>query len=159
MVQARIEQLPQTPETEGGRRPTGVPGVETRTPEVEVVAHKKRRRLTIGYKIRVIETVAELKANGGTNSIGSYLRKEGLYYSSIRKWIQQQERGKLTATQSGGKTKSRAGLQGEIVRLRRQLESTEKKLKKTELIVEIQKKLSLILGIDQVEIDEKNAEK
>jgi hypothetical protein len=50
-------------------------------------------------------------------------------------------------------------LQAEIHRLRRQLERTEKRLKKTELIVELQKKLSLILGIDQSEIDEKNAEK
>jgi transposase-like protein len=128
------------------------------TPVVEVVAHKTRRRLTIGYKIRVIETVAELKASG-SSSIGTYLRKEGLYYSSVRKWMQQQERGELSATKSGGKTKSRALLQAEIHRLRRQLESTEKRLKKTELIVELQKKLSLILGLDQVETDEKKAEK
>jgi transposase-like protein len=157
MLQARIEQLPQTPGMEGGRRPTGVTGVETKPTEVEVVARKTRRRLTIGYKIRVIETVAELKANG-SSSIGSYLRKEGLYYSSVRKWIEQQERGELSSTKSGGKTKSRAVLQAEIHRLRRQLESTEKKLKKTELIVELQKKLSLILGLDQVETDEKKAE-
>jgi len=158
MLQARLEHLPQTPGTEGGRRPTGVPGEESITPVVEVVAHKTRRRLTVSYKIRVIETVAELKANG-SNSIGSYLRKEGLYYSSVRKWMQQHEHGELTATKSGGKTKSRAELQAEIHRLRRQLERTEKRLKKTELIVELQKKLSLILGIDQGEIDEKNAEK
>jgi transposase len=158
MLQARLGHLPQTPGTEGGRRPTGVPGVESIPPDVEVVAHKTRRRLTVGYKIRVIETVTELKANG-SSSIGSYLRKEGLYYSSVRKWMQQHERGELTATKSGGKTKSRAVLQAEIHRLRRQLERTEKRLKKTELIVELQKKLSLILGIDQDEIDEKNAEK
>lgn len=158
MLQARVKHLPQTPGTEGGRRPTGVPGVENMTPSVEVVAHKTRRRLTIGYKIRVIEAVAELKASG-SSSIGTYLRKEGLYYSSVRKWMQQQERGELSATKSGGKTKSRALLQAEIHRLRRQLESTEKRLKKTELIVELQKKLSLILGLDQVEIDEKKAEK
>lgn len=158
MVQARIEQLPQTPVTEGGRRPTGVTGVETNIADVEVVAHKKRRNLTVGYKIRVIETVAELKANG-SSSVGSYLRKEGLYYSAVQKWIKQHERGELTTTKSGGKTKNRAVLQAEIHRLRRQLESMEKKLKKTELIVELQKKLSLILGIDQNENDEKNAEK
>ena len=158
MVQARINQLPQTPVTEGGRRPTGVTGVETKISDVEVVVHKRRRNLTVGYKIRVIETVAELKANGG-GSVGSYLRKEGLYYSSVQKWMQQHERGELTATKSGGKSKNRAVLQAEIHRLRRQLESTEKKLKKTELIVELQKKLSLILGIDQSETGEKNAEK
>ena len=159
MIQARIEHLSQTPGTEGGRRPTGVPGEEGTAPEVEVVAHKTRRRLTVGYKIRVMETIAELKANGSTHSIGSYLRKEGLYYSSVQKWMKQQERGELTTTKSGGKTKNRAVLQAEIHRLRRQLESMEKKLKKTELIVELQKKLSLILGIAQSEIDEKNVEK
>jgi transposase len=158
MIQARIEHLPQTPGTEGGRRPTGVPGEASTTPDVEVVAHKPRRRLTVGYKIRVIETMAELRANG-SSSVGSYLRKEGLYYSSVRKWMQQHERGELTAARSGSKTKSRTELQAEIHRLRRQLERTEKKLKKTELIVEIQKKLSLILGIDLPEIDEKNGEK
>jgi len=158
MLQARVEHLPQTPGMEEGRMPTGVPGIETTPTDVEVVAHKTRRRLTIGYKIRVIETVAELKANG-SSSIGSYLRKEGLYYSSVRKWIEQQERGELTASKSAGKTKSREVLQAEIHRLRRQLERTEKKLKKTELIVELQKKLSLILGLDQVETDEKKAEK
>jgi len=132
--------------------------VETKITDVEVVAHKRRRNLTVGYKLRVIETVAELKANG-SSSVGSYLRKEGLYYSSVQKWMQQHEQGELTTTKSGGKTKNRAILLVEIHRLRRQLESTEKKLKKTELIVELQKKLSLILGIAQSEIDEKNAEK
>ena len=157
MMEARIEPLPQTPGTEGGRRPTGVPGEASTTPDVEVVAQNPRRRLTVGYKIRVIETVAELKAKG-SGSVGSYLRKEGLYYSSVRKWMQQYERGELTATKSGSKTKSTTELQAEIHRLRRQLERTEKKLKKTELIVELQKKLSLILGLDQVETDEKIAE-
>jgi transposase-like protein len=158
MLQVRVEHLPQPPGTEGGRMPTGVSGVESMTSAVEVVAQKSRRRLTVGYKIRVIETVAELKASG-SSSIGTYLRKEGLYYSSVRRWMQQHERGELTSTKSGGRTKSRAVLQAEIQCLRRQLERTEKRLKKTELIVELQKKLSLILGLDQGEIDEKNAEK
>ena len=154
MMEARIEPLPQTPGTEGGRRPTGVPGERT-TSDVEVVVQNPRRRLTVGYKIRVIETVAELKGKG-IGSVGSYLRKEGLYYSAVRKWTQQYERGELTATKSGSRAKRTTELQAEIQRLRRQLERTEKKLKKTELIVEIQKKLSLILGIDLPEIDEKN---
>mgnify|MGYP003381325903 CR=1 FL=1 len=78
MVEARIEALPQTPGTEGGRRPTGVTGGTTTTPDVEVIAQTPRRRLTVAYKIRVIETVAELKSKG-SDSVGSYLAKEGLY--------------------------------------------------------------------------------
>jgi transposase len=154
MIPARLEQYPQTPGTEGGRRPTGVPGVETIHQNVEVVAKKTRRRLSVGYKTRVIKAVADLKENG-SDTVGSYLRKEGLYYSTVRRWMQQQERGELTATKSGRKTKSQSSLQAENKRLRRQLEKTEKRLKKTELIVELQKKISMILGIDQGEIDEK----
>jgi len=71
MLEARVEHLPQTAETEGSRRLTGVPAVETIPPDVEVVAHKTRKRLTVGYKIRVIETVAELKANGSSSIIAS----------------------------------------------------------------------------------------
>jgi len=154
MVQARIEHISQPPGTEGGRRPTGVPGEETTHQDVEVVQQKTRRRLSVGYKTRVMKAVARLKETG-SDSIGSYLRKEGLYYSTVRRWMQQQEQGALRATKSGRKPKSQTSLQGENRRLRRQLEKTEKRLKKTELIVELQKKISMILGIDQVEIDEK----
>lgn len=159
MMQGRLEQNSQTPVTEGGRRPTDVTGEGTKQHDVEVVGKHTRRRLSIGYKLRILKIIAELKKNGSTTeideSIGSYLRKEGLYYSSIRRWMEQQERGELTGKREGGKTKSRSALQAEIQKLRRQLEQTEKKLKKTELIIEFQKKISLILGIDQPEIDEK----
>jgi sorbitol-specific phosphotransferase system component IIBC len=138
--------------TEGGRRPTGVP-VEATT---EVDPSSSRRRLTIAYKIRVVETVQALRSEG-SGSIGAYLRREGLYYSAVRKWTQQFERGELTTRQNESKAKTRQ-LQAENQRLRRKLEQTEKKLKKTEMIVEIQKKLSSILGLDQAPNNEKDAE-
>lgn len=143
---------------EGGRRPTGVtvePGREE-IPSPEVSAHTKRRRLSTAYKIRIVETVAALRADG-SNSIGAYLRKEGLYYSTVRRWAQQFDRGELTTRQNEGKTKVRT-LQAENQRLRRKLEQAEKKLKKTEMIVELQKKLSAILGLDQSTEGEKCAE-
>lgn len=138
--------------TEGGRRPTGVP-VEATT---EVKASSGRRRLTIAYKIRVVETVQALRSEG-SGSIGAYLRREGLYYSAVRKWTQQFQHGELTTRQNDSKAKTRQ-LQAENQRLRRKLEQTEKKLKKTEMIVEIQKKLSAILGLDQAPNNEKDAE-
>jgi transposase len=131
------------PGTEGGRRPTGVPGGEA----VEVEVPSKRRRLTVAYKIRVVETVASLRSEGH-GSIGAFLRKEGLYYSTVRKWTEQYARGDLARRQEESKASTRA-LQAENQRLRRKLEQTERKLKKTEAIVEIQKKLSAILGLDQ----------
>ena len=144
--------------TEGGRRPTGVTveaeGKEIPSPEVS--APGKRRRLSTAYKIRMVETVSALRADG-SSSIGAYLRKEGLYYSTVRRWAQQFDRGELTTRHNEGKTKVR-GLQAENQRLRRKLEQAEKKLKKTEMIVELQKKLSAILSLDQSTDNEKNAE-
>lgn len=110
----------------------------------EVVAHPGRRRHTVAYKLKVLETVSVLRSQGN-GAIGAYLRKEGLYYSSVRLWERLQAHGKLTSSRRGSKQKSREELLGEIKRLRRYNEQLEKRLKKTELIVELQKKLSQVL--------------
>ena len=145
-----------TTATEGCRRPTGVAVVGGEIPSSEVEVRHTRRRHTIAYKIRVLETVAALRTDGG-GAIGAYLRKEGLYYSTVRKWAQSYEQGHLTSTRSGPKEKSRETLQAEIHQLRRKVEQAERKLKKTELIVELQKKLSLVLGMETG--DERSAER
>ena len=113
----------------------------------EVVARPVRRRHTVAYKLKVLETVAALRAEGN-GAIGAYLRKEGLYYSSVQLWQRQQAQGKLTSSRRGSKQKSREELLSENKRLGRQNEQLEKRLKKTELIVELQKKLSQILQND-----------
>ena len=136
-----------TTATQGGRRPTGVAVEDQGVPTSEVEVRSTRRRHTIAYKVRVLETVAALRTDGG-GAIGAYLRKEGLYYATVRKWAHDHEQGKLTSTRSGPKEKSREALLSEIAQLRRKMEQTEHKLKKTELIVELQKKLSLILGLE-----------
>lgn len=92
----------------------------------------------------VLETVAALRSEGH-GAIGAYLRKEGLYYSSVRTWERQQSQGRLSSTRRGSKEKSREELLAEIKRLRRKQEQLEKRLKKTELIVELQKKLSEVM--------------
>lgn len=110
----------------------------------EVVAHTGHRRHTVAYKLKVLETVSVLRSQGN-GAIGAYLRKEGLYYSSVRLWQRLQAQGKLTSSHRGSKQKSREELLGEIKRLRRHNEQLEKRLKKTELIVDLQKKLSQVL--------------
>jgi len=150
MMQEQVQAL--SPGTEGGRRPTGVPGSEA----VEVEVPVKRRKLTAAYKIHIIETVAALKVEGH-GSIGAFLRKEGLYYAAVQTWTRQYESGDLTRRQNESKAKTKA-LQAENQRLRRKLEQSERKLKKMEAIVEIQKKLSAILALDQAAENESNAE-
>jgi transposase-like protein len=128
-------------EPEGGRRPTV--GSDGR-PDPEVPDRPKRRRYTESYKRRIVERVSELrKLNGG--DIGSYLRREGLYYSMVRKWEKKfsNETGKRKTP--GPKQKSREELQEEILLLRNELKRTKKKLAKSELIIEIQKKISKMM--------------
>ena len=117
-------------------------------PVTTEVVGRPRRRHTLAYKLKVLETVAELR-NQGKGAIGAYLRSEGLYYSTIRAWQRQQDEGKLTSGDRSFKKTSREELLAENKRLRRQNEQLEKRLQRTELIVELQKKLSQVLQIDE----------
>jgi hypothetical protein len=133
--------------TEGGRRPTVVPADAPIKPDPEVVARPRRRNLTVSYKLKVLETVSALREQG-QGAIGAYLRKEGLYYSSISSWERLRAQGLLTSTQKGPKEKNRDALLVEIKQLRRKLDQSQKRLAKTELIIELQKKLSAIMDLD-----------
>jgi transposase-like protein len=157
MSSTTVEHMAQSTESTGGRRPegdsvdSGAPN--TGHPSSEVPVGKKRRNLTAAYKIRVLETVKSLKAEGGT-SIGSYLRTEGLYYTAVRKWEKQYERGELSGAHAKSKGKATGSLQLENKKLRRKLASTEKQLEQSKIIIDIQKKISKLLGIEQPEFDE-----
>jgi len=131
--------------TEGGRRPSGGPAATAgAASDPEVVARATRRRLTVGYKLKVLDTVASLRERGN-GAVGAYLRKEGLYYSSVKKWERQQSAGQLTSQSRGPREKSREALLAENKQLRRQLEQAKNRLAKTELIVDLQKKLSTLM--------------
>lgn len=132
--------------TQGGRRPTGGPADASAAADPEVVARPTRRRLTVAYKLKVLDTVATLRERGN-GAVGAYLRKEGLYYSSISSWERHRSQGLLTSTRRGAKEKSREALQSEVRQLRRKLEKSQKQLAKTEMIVELQKKLSAFMEV------------
>ena len=128
-------------ETEGGRRPTGVSDTH---PDPEVPSEPNRRRYTDSYKRKVVERVSELrKMNNG--EIGSYLRQEGLYFSMVRKWEKTLSEKPDKENKSGRKPKSREDLQEEVIQLRKELKRTKKKLAKSELIIDIQKKISKMM--------------
>ena len=142
---------------EGGRRPTGAPAERAISQDPEVLARPSRRRLTIAYKLKVLDVVSSLRGQG-QGAIGAYLRKEGLYYSSVRKWDLLHAQGVLTGRQSGSREKGRDALLAENKQLRRKLEQTEKRLRKAELLVELQKKLSAMMDLDEPTSSERSAE-
>ena len=156
MINPKEKKSVESPGAKGARRATGGPGEQKSHPDPEVKpSTRTRRRLTVGYKLKVLAAVEELRLQGD-GAIGAYLRKEGLYYATVHKWAKLQEKGLLTSNKPGPQQKSHKALQSEITKLRRKLEQTEKKLKKTELIVDLQKKLSSFLAIDHPEHSDKS---
>jgi len=129
--------------TEGGRSgPTGVHAVPVHTrkadPHVSVI--KKRRNLTVAFKQKVLVNVKNLRSKG-FGKVGAYLRKIGIYYSTIKLWERQLRDG-ILAVPRGRKEQSREALLKENKRLRTELEKAKKKLHQSELIIDLQKKIS-----------------
>lgn len=113
-------------------------------PDTEVVPKAKRRRFTKKYKLRILNQADACTEPG---QIGALLRSEGLYSSSLTQWRRQREAGEL-----GTKKRGRPGAdpsEKELARLRVENERLAKKLEQAEVIIDVQKKLSVLLGLDR----------
>lgn len=116
-------------------------------PNQEVPDKAVRRRFTAEYKLHIL-TLADACREPG--SLGALLRREGLYASNLKTWRQQRERGVLSALtpkKRGRKESVRDPLVAENEKLRRENERITKRLRQAEIIIDVQKKVSQILGI------------
>ena len=117
--------------------------------ETEVVPRAKRRRFTAAEKLRVLRLADECKQSG---DIGALLRREGLYSSHLMTWRLARSAGELdalTPKKRGPKTREANPLEKEIAELRQALAKSEARAKRAEALVELQKKISELLGIEQ----------
>ncbi len=148
--------------TEGGRSPTGVPRTTTaaatdpgapgggdRRPVLDPAVPERpvRRRFTAEYKLRVLREADRCTQPG---QLGALLRREGLYSSHLTTWRQQRDEGTLAGLaprRRGRKASPEAPLVAENERLKRENQRLSAKLRQAETIIEVQKKLSEILGI------------
>lgn len=133
-------------ETEGARRATEGSACSDRSkiPDPEVAEVAKRRRFTAEYKIRILR---EADACRGDGDIGALLRREGLYSSNLTAWRSQRDaiaREGLTARKRGRKAKQ---IDPRVKELERENTLLKRKLKRAEMILDIQKKASELLGI------------
>jgi len=116
-------------------------------PDPEVAERAARRRFTAEYKRRVLQ---EADACAGTGELGGLLRREGLYSSHLTTWRRQREQGTLAALSP--KKRGRPAVPGSplarrVAELEREKARLEGRLKQAETIIEVQKKISEILGI------------
>ena len=158
--------------TEGGRSPTGVPPTTTAAagqggpaagngkpiPDPAVAEKPVRRRFTAEYKLRILR-----EADGCTEcgQLGALLRREGLYSSHLSTWRQHRDQGTLaglTPKRRGRKANPDAPLIAENERLKRETQRLAAKLRQAETIIEVQKKLSEILGIPLPPTDNSGSE-
>lgn len=127
---------------------------EPPAPNAEVVADAKRRAFTLEYKLRILAEADAARATPG--GVGALLRREGLYSSHLATWRRERETGMrqaLTPKTRGPKPKHDPQ-QEELHKLRRENERLTDALRKAELIIEVQKKVALLLGRPLPELPE-----
>ena len=144
---------------EGARRATEIPWMETargtrsmtsllaNPPDPEVPEKPVRRHFSAEYKLSILH---QAEACQGKGSIGALLRREGLYSSHLTTWRRQRDTGILSALKPkrrGRKAVPPNPLQVEVERLHKENDRLQKRLKQAELIIEVQKKISQVLGI------------
>jgi transposase len=123
--------------------------------ETEVVAMPKRRRFSAEEKLRILK---EADACTKPGEQGALLRREGLYSSHLTEWRRARERGELDALEPkkrGRKPAAVNPLEKKVAELARALEKAEARAKRAEALVELQKKISELLGIPLPKEDER----
>lgn len=120
----------------------GIPAV----PDPEVVAMPRRRKFTGRYKLEILKQVDAAKDEAG--AVGSILRREGLYSSHLTEWRKERDRGALAALEKKrGRKPTRSPLSDENEKLRREVAQLKRRLEQAETIIDVQKKISGMLGI------------
>ena len=108
----------------------------------------KRRFFSVEFKLKFL---AETDACKGTGQVAALLRREGLYSSALTEWRRARAAGLLGALDPGKPGPKPQGvnpLAAENKRLQKEKRGLERRLRRAELLLEIQKKASELMGIE-----------
>jgi transposase len=132
------------------------PGAMPTPPDPEVPEKAKRRRFSAEYKLAILREADRCTQPG---QIGALLRRERLYSSHLVDWRRQRDAGALQALARARGRKPADPARVEAERLRRENERLRGRLAQAEKIIEIQGKVSELLGIplDPASVDEQSA--
>jgi hypothetical protein len=124
----------------------GAASQTTRSTEVQPSARRPVRSAT--ERLRLLEEYDSYEA--GSPERGALLRREGIYTSQISKWRKLRTKGALVALTpklSGSKPDP---LQAENDALRKENARLLARLAQAETIIDVQKKVAALLGIDPI---------
>lgn len=120
----------------------------TQRPDPEVKPATPRRRFSAKEKLRILE---EADACTEPGEIGALIRREGIHSPYLSRWRQARDRGQLNglrAKKRGPKRTVDRELAKENAALQRENERLRARLEQAETIIEVQKKLSQLLGLE-----------
>lgn len=120
-------------------------------PDPEVPARARTRRWSAAEKARIL---AEHESLGKAEK-GALLRREGIYSSLISAWRTQRDQGALQALARPAGRPQADPADRENVRLRARVARLEADLDKARRVIEVQGKLSALLG--QLATDSQNS--
>ena len=115
--------------------------------EVEVSAKAKRQRRSAAEKLRILNAADACTKVG---ELGAMLRREGIYSSSLSSWRRARDLGELNALgpkKRGPKPVIPDARDKRIAELEKAVVKAELRAKRAEGLVELQKKVSELLGI------------
>ena len=116
-------------------------------PDPEGVPTAKRRSVSMTEKLRILAAADACVAPG---DIGALLRREGIYSSHLATWRKQRQlagEAQLLEGKRGPKVKPGAAQDRLVLELQTEVERLRNKLAKADLIIDVQKKLSILLGL------------
>ena len=113
-------------------------------PDPEVRPKAKRRQFTAEYKKRILD---EADACTTSTQRGALVRREGLYSSHLTSWRRQRAQGILDGLAPKKRGTKPDPLALENAPLRRENERLQEQLHRAETIIEVQKKVSQLLGL------------
>ena len=111
----------------------------------------KRRVFDPEYKLAILDKIEECREEGKRGAVGELLRKEGLHASQVAKWKEEAEEALagVLSKKRGPKPNLEAKAEKRIAQLERELAIANERLRQAEVVIEVQKKISEILGIKQ----------
>ena len=119
-------------------------------PDPEVVPMARRRYFSAKEKLRILDE-ADACEHG---EIGALVRREGIYTSYLSRWRRERTRGQLdglSPRKPGPESDTDRALVEENERLRRENTRLKERLTHAETIIEVQKKVSQLLGVTPTE--------
>jgi transposase-like protein len=111
-------------------------------PDPEVPAKARTRSWSAAHKARILAEYESLDKAGK----GALLRREGIYSSLISAWRQQRDQGALQALAKPAGRPQADPVDRENTRLRARVAGLEADLDKARRVIEVQSKLSALLG-------------